>query len=136
MRRIVSNYTDACDTRVEVMEDGKPVSTAPFAAKDWISANRVYGRLAASGFHVRLVATGLTDHVISEVFGLLEDGHHAGPCPSCGAVCVIDHKSDPTGRRIIADHWSGDHRQCHPDGCAEESPGEGHRVRSRKESKA
>ena len=122
MRHIVSNHVDACDTRLEIIEDGEVVASREYPASEWVRANRHLGGHAMKGQHVRLVSTGLIEHVISEVFGLLQDGHHAGPCPACGAACYTTHgrREDPTGFRIIAAHWSGEHDQCHPDGCREE----------------
>lgn len=133
MRHTVSSYIDACDTRVEVMEDGAFVPVQEYSTAEWVRANRHLGALASAGKHVRLVSTGLIEHVVSEVFGLLEDDHHAGPCPACGPACIAPHgRQDITGRRIIAAHWSGRHEQCHPDGCHEESAPR--QLRKRKEN--
>lgn len=133
MRHIVSSYVDACDTRVEIIEDGEVIASRDYSTADWVRANRHFGQHAMNGKHVRLVSTGLVEHVISEVFGLLSDDHHAGPCPACGAACISPHdRSDPTGRRIIASHWEGDHKQCHPDGCHEEPARQQVRTRRRK----
>lgn len=135
MRKIRGAHVDACDTRIEVVSDSGTTVVGEYSASEWIEANLAYGRIIGSGLHARLVSVGLADHVISEAFGVMdESSYHVRPCPACGETCV-GHGNDPTGRRIVADHWSGNHQQCHPDGCTE-GPGavrSGVRTRERRE---
>lgn len=122
VRNARSNYQNACDVRVEVLEHGRVVTSHEYAAKDWVAANIAYGRLLMRGLHARMIATGLIESIISEQFNVVDtDGYHVTPCPACGHVCFggHTHSTDATGCRIIADHWAGNHSQCNPDGCTE-----------------